>query len=75
MDVIIRSSEQELRGATLVLARVGYNGKNKTLIAKPCSHCAKYIIHSGIRRVFYTGYNDTIMAWDVKSNVHRAYIT
>lgn len=53
-DAIIGVPEDVLRGATLIVARTGFVGRNRSLLAKPCVYCHSMIERAGIRRVCFT---------------------
>lgn len=48
----ILSARTDLSGSTLFIVRI--NRKEEFLLSKPCSHCIKYIIHTGIKKVIYS---------------------
>jgi len=50
-DAIVRASRQDLKGASLLVVRVG---KNKLCNSKPCKFCMALIIEMGISEVYYS---------------------
>lgn len=48
----ILSARCDLVNSTLFVVRI--NKKEELMLAKPCSNCMAYIIHTGIRRVIYS---------------------
>jgi deoxycytidylate deaminase len=51
LDAIMKA-RQNLKGASLLVVRI--NNKEQLLLAKPCNFCQQLIIHSGIKKIFYS---------------------
>jgi len=51
-DAILKADRNELKGASLLVIRIG---KSKLCNSKPCSHCMALIKESGIKEVYYSG--------------------
>lgn len=51
-NVMIGLSREEIRGATLFVARIGKGGSPR--IAKPCDECRKFLSMLNLGRIFYT---------------------
>lgn len=60
--------EEHLRGATLIVVKMGFQNRSKRTMAKPCTHCQKIIECSPIRDVYYSISDEKIGLWNVKSN-------
>jgi deoxycytidylate deaminase len=55
VDAIL-NAKRPLRGMSLIVIRL--NKKGNLLLAKPCTHCLKYIDYVGLRKVYYSDQGD-----------------
>jgi len=58
VDALIRN-HRNLSGASLFVCRVGKSGR--LLMARPCAHCKAYLLHYGIKDIYYTDSNGEIL--------------
>lgn len=50
-DAILKVDRRELKGASLLVIRLG---KNKLCNSKPCPHCMSIITEVGIRNIYFS---------------------
>lgn len=48
----IRKAGSNTKGATIFVARL--NNNDETRMSAPCSNCARLIVDSGIKKIYYT---------------------
>ena len=69
IDAIIGMPIEELKGATMYVARVGYTSRERICMSKPCKYCAAAIKAAGIKKVYYTyNSNAKIGCWDIRND-------
>jgi deoxycytidylate deaminase len=73
VDSIIGFPLDKLRGATLYVARAGYEERKTIMMSEPCEPCKQAIIRALIFKVYYTMNDNTIVLWDVRSD-QKQYI-
>jgi deoxycytidylate deaminase len=64
-DAIVRASREDLKGASLLVVRVG---PNKLCNSKPCIHCMSLILEMEIGNVFYSDVNGKIVQLEINDN-------
>jgi deoxycytidylate deaminase len=65
LDCIIGVDQRHITGATMVVARRGFDSRARRMIAAPCQWCQTLIQRAQIRRVYYTISDNTVGCWEI----------
>lgn len=62
-DAILKADREDLKGASLLVVRIG---KTKLKNSKPCKHCFGMMLESGIDEVYYSDVEGNIVGVKIK---------